>query len=113
MLLWRERVGWFSVPVQAADVTHMNGFGVMAFHAVSNEVFGEQRLDAAVEPYHVVIARMLPASSTLADGITMVGTNGRSSEVDASDGGGAVEDDFGDGAHNNGPTLSLPHREGT
>ncbi len=83
MLLWRERIGGVSAQVETADVTHMNGFGVVTFHSVSHEVFRKQLLDPAVEPYHVVVARMLPAAAALADGVAVIRTNVVGGEIDA------------------------------
>ncbi len=83
MLLRRERIGGVSVKVETADVTHMDGFGVVTFHSVSHKVFGQQLLDPAVEPYHVVVAWMFPATSSAADGVAVIRTNVVGGEIDA------------------------------
>ena len=71
----------------------------MAFDAIGDVALGENLVDLAIQADDVVIAWVLPASAALADGVGVHAEDVLAGEVDAGEGGGAMEDDAVNRSH--------------
>ena len=84
---------------QATYVADVDAVLVVAFDAIGDAALGEDLVDFAIQADDVVVAWVVPASAALADGVGVHAEDVLAGEVDAGEGGGAMEDDAGDGAH--------------
>ena len=84
---------------QATYVADVDAVLVVAFDAIGDAGLREDLVDFAIQADDVVIARVLPSAAALVDGVGVHTEDVLAGEVDAGEGGGAMEDDAGDGAH--------------
>lgn len=86
-------VGGVAVGIEAADIGDADAVGVVTW-AMGTDLFdGTASVDAAIGVDDIMIADVVPAEGTV---VTPYGFH-RTDSVGA--GGGAMDDDFGDGAH--------------
>ena len=53
-------IGRLAVTVDATHVGNVDGRGVVALHAVADQLDGEKLMDATIDVHHVMITRIFP-----------------------------------------------------
>ena len=86
-------VGGVAVGIEAADIGNADALDVVAGAMGADLLDGATRMDAAVGIDDVMIANVVPAEAF------MVAANALHGAVGIGAGGGAMDDDFGDGTH--------------
>ena len=86
-------VGGVAVGIEAADIGDADALGVVAGTVGADLLDGTASVDAAVGIYHIMIADVVPAEALVVAADALHGAVGIGA------GGGAVDDDFGDGSH--------------
>ena len=86
-------VGGVAVGIKATDIGDADAVGVVAGAMGSSLFDGTASVDAAVGVDDIMIANVVPAEAL------MVAADALHGAVGIGSGGGAVDDDFGDGSH--------------
>ena len=86
-------VGGMSIGIKTTDIGDADALDVVTGTMGADLFDGATRMDAAVLIYHIMIADVVPAKAF------MVAADALHGAVGIGAGGGAVDDDFGDGSH--------------
>ena len=86
-------VGGVAVGIESTDIGDADAVGIVAFGVCAGLLDGSASVDAAVGVDDIMIANVVPAEAL------MVAADALHGAVGIGSGGGAVDDDFGDGSH--------------